>query len=57
MITTENWPYVITRKIDDLGRIGLPKDMRNALNIVSGDKFSIYAKDGKIILEPITIDI
>ena len=41
----------IIRKIDDLGRIVLPKELRNTLNINSGDDFQITIDDEKIILE------
>ena len=41
----------ITRKIDDLGRIVLPKEIRKTLNINSGDDFQIIIDDNKIILE------
>ena len=41
----------IIRKIDDLGRIVLPKELRKTLNINSGDDFQISIVDNKIILE------
>jgi stage V sporulation protein T len=41
----------IYRKIDDLGRIVLPKELRNSLNINSGDDFEITIDNNKIILE------
>lgn len=41
----------IVRKIDDLGRIVLPKELRKCLNINSGDDFQITVNDEKIILE------
>ena len=41
----------ITRKIDDLGRIVLPKEIRKTLNINTGDDFQIVIDDNKIILE------
>ncbi len=41
----------IIRKIDDLGRIVLPKELRKTLNINSGDDFEITIDNGKIILE------
>ena len=41
----------ITRKIDDLGRIVLPKEIRKTLNINTGDDFQIIIDDNKIILE------
>ncbi len=41
----------IIRKIDDLGRIVLPKELRKYLNINTGDDFQISLEDEKIILE------
>lgn len=44
-------PSGIVRKIDELGRIVLPKEMRKCLNINTGDDFQIRLEDEKIILE------
>lgn len=41
----------IIRKIDELGRIVLPKELRNSFNINPGDDFEITVDNGKIILE------
>lgn len=41
----------ISRKIDDLGRIVIPKELRNNLNIHVNDELEIYIKENKIILE------
>ena len=41
----------ILRKIDELGRIVLPKELRKCLNINTGDDFQIKLEDEKIILE------
>ena len=41
----------IVRKIDELGRIVLPKELRRSLNIATGDDFQIILDDEKIILE------
>ncbi len=41
----------IIRKIDDLGRIVLPKELRKHLNINPGDDFQILLNGEKIILE------
>jgi AbrB family looped-hinge helix DNA binding protein len=41
----------IIRKIDEKGRIVLPKELRKNLNINSGDDFQILLDDEKIILE------
>lgn len=43
---------VVTRKIDELGRIILPADLRNNLNLEAGDEMDIFAdKAGNIILK------
>ena len=39
----------IVRKIDELGRIVLPKELRKSLNINSGDDFQISIDENKII--------
>ena len=41
----------IVRKIDDLGRIVLPKELRKFLNINPGDDFHILLDNNKIVLE------
>ena len=41
----------IVRKIDELGRIVLPKELRKNLNIHTGDDFQILVGEEKIILE------
>lgn len=41
----------IIRKIDELGRIVLPKELRRHLNINPGDDFQIILDNNKIILE------
>jgi len=39
------------RKIDQLGRIVLPKTVREALGVGEGDSLSVKLEDGKIVLE------
>ena len=39
------------RRIDDLGRIVIPKEIRNEFRITSGDKIEIKIKDEEIILK------
>ncbi len=41
----------IIRKIDDLGRIVLPKELRRHLNINTGDDFQIILDNNRILLE------
>lgn len=38
------------KKIDNLGRVVIPKEIRAALNIKSGDELNIELKSGKIII-------
>ena len=45
----------IVRKIDGLGRIVLPKELRNILNIHAGDDFQITVYSEKIILEKFSV--
>nr|WP_313132599.1 AbrB/MazE/SpoVT family DNA-binding domain-containing protein [Anaerocolumna sp.] len=45
----------IVRKIDDLGRVVIPKEMRRALKIKEGDPVDIYLKDGVICMETIKL--
>ena len=41
----------IIRKIDELGRIVIPKETRNILKISSGDDLEIYVENGGIFLK------
>lgn len=41
---------VCERRIDDLGRIHIPKDVRQSLDINYGDVMSIIVSDASIIL-------
>ena len=42
----------IVRKVDELGRIVLPKELRNTLNINEKDPLEIYVdEDNKIVLK------
>ncbi len=40
----------IQRKLDELGRVVLPIEMRKTLNINEGDKLDISLQDEKIVL-------
>ena len=41
----------IVRKIDELGRIVLPKELRSTLHIDHKDPMEIYVEDDKIIIK------
>lgn len=41
---------MITKKIDDLGRIVIPKDIRNALGVKPGDAMSFVVNGDELIL-------
>lgn len=41
----------ISRKIDELGRIVIPMEIRNNMNIKEKDDFQIYIENDKIILQ------
>jgi len=40
----------IVRRIDDLGRVVIPKEIRRTLRIREGDPLEIFVDDDKIIL-------
>lgn len=42
---------VILRRIDHLGRIVIPKEVRDDLRIRDGDKLEVISSDGKIIIK------
>jgi len=42
----------IVRKLDDLNRVCLPKDMCKTLGIAKGDPMEIVIESGNIILKP-----
>lgn len=41
----------IKRRIDDLGRIVIPRDIREHFKIKAGDSFDIYVEDDSIVLQ------
>ncbi len=41
----------IARQLDAVGRITLPKELRNTLHLTDRDILEIYTEDGKIILK------
>lgn len=42
----------ITRRIDDLGRISIPKDIRRQCRIHEGDPMEVCCSDGCVIFKP-----
>ena len=43
----------IIRRIDDLGRIVIPKEIRRQLKVEEGDPFEIFMmKEGEVVLKP-----
>ena len=43
----------IIRRVDDLGRIAIPKEIRKQLKIEEGESLEIFlSRDGEIILKP-----
>ena len=45
----------VIRRIDELGRIVLPKEMRKILKIKAGDNLEIFMNDGDIVLSKYNI--
>lgn len=41
----------IVRKLDDLGRIVLPIELRRTLDIAERDELEIYLEDDKVVLK------
>ena len=47
----------IIRRVDDLGRIAIPKEIRKQLKIEGGESLEIFlSRDGEIILKPYRTD-
>jgi len=44
-------PTGIVRRIDDLGRVVMPKELRRTLRIREGDPLEIYVSDGSVMLK------
>lgn len=43
----------IVRRVDDLGRVVIPKEVRRALRIKEGDPLEIFTtREGEIVLKP-----
>ena len=48
----------IVRRIDDLGRVVIPKEIRRTLRIREGDPLEIFTdRDGEVILKKVLTDI
>ena len=41
----------IVRKVDELGRFCLPKELRRTMNIDMGDTLEVYVDDAQVILK------
>ena len=47
----------IVRRVDDLGRIAIPKEIRKQLKIEEGESLELFlSRDGEIILKPYRTD-
>lgn len=42
----------IVRRVDDLGRVVIPKETRRMMGIREGDPMEIFVDDGAIVLKP-----
>ena len=46
----------IVRRIDDLGRVVIPKEIRRTMRIREGDPLEIYtSRDGEVIFKQMTL--
>lgn len=46
----------IVRRIDDLGRIVIPKELRKVYNIEEGEPLEIFTEDDKIIFRKFNVN-
>ena len=46
----------IVRKVDQLGRIVIPKELRNTLQLSTGSPMEIFVEDDKIILRKYAVN-
>ena len=44
-------PTGIVRRIDDLGRVVIPKELRKMMNVREGDPLEMYVSDKKLVLQ------
>ena len=42
----------IVRRIDDLGRVVIPKEIRRSLSLSKGDPLEIYVNDRDVVFRP-----
>lgn len=47
-------PCGIVKRVDELGRVVIPRELRNSAGIKEGDSFEIYSEDktGRLLLIP-----
>lgn len=43
--------FSVTRKVDELGRIVIPSDFREALHLQSGSRLEIYMEGERIVMK------
>lgn len=43
----------IARKIDSLGRVVIPKEVRNGFELTEGTAVEIFIEGGRVIIQPI----
>ena len=41
----------IVRKVDELGRVVLPSELRKTLHIATGDSFELFTNDNTVVLK------
>lgn len=41
----------MTRPLDDLGRVVIPKEIRKSLSIEDGDRMGFFVENGRLVLE------
>ena len=43
----------VIRRVDDLGRIVIPKEIRNNMRIKSGEGLEIFTDEGDVVIDPV----
>ena len=56
MQNTEKWGRImkatgIVRKVDELGRIVLPSELRKTMHVTVGDSFELFTNDNTVVLK------